>query len=955
MPFVAPKSTTTSTTGRTTFRPPWVKEDSTANAKPSVPWAKKTVATTADKDKDKEKENGEKTTTTLAAKKTTAPVKKVNETVATAKKTVEPVKKAAVEPLKKNAEPAKKVIEPVKRVVEPAKKVVAPVKKAPEPVVVKKPATTTATKSAAAAVKKKEPTPSSSEEEETEEEEEEETEEEESEEEESEEEEEESEEAADDKEVDDLEGLSDLEFSENEFTQPSLRLGVKLKKTPQVKKKENESELSRRFSIEKPKLRPVMVKRDKSMKKVEGDSDDDEDENEEEHERQLRFKLEKPKLRHVKREEKPLPSKSTEDIMKIRPVLKKVNKIDEILKEPKEEPKPEFKTKQLRKAPSIKREPSMKNVPAPPPLPSLVPKAPPPPPPPLGAPGQKRNLTETQKAVLEKLKTRPRRRPDWSEMMKEVESGRKLRHVECNDRSQPILTCKSMTKVDNKFIYETEKDNSHNKLLKQIQGGIKLKPTQTNDRSKPILGGLRKFRKQMTIEEQIQKSQSKINLLAEAATAAVGAAVGASGTSDPAAITNSIVAALSIDDPSGDELDDIDKIRDDLQSTKQMLALELRNREAQDRENKKLLAQIATLEAELEREKSREKNLEYGSRIIVATMDPTPASEEAYLNSLKQEADDARRTAKDLEKKYLDTGELLDQAKSEIDEQKRTIQMLERKLAQALQDEQTSKPCPICAKRQQAKYFYSYDDSDDAESCFDFDNFANGFTNKGGGSLNGSRRPSDVHGGRDSSPELELEMSESDPDEPEEKKLERRDRRIAKEVKVLRSKLTKVKVKREAAKKEKLALKQAMKKNHAILKEENKKFKKLEKEVQKMAASMKEEEEDEDDDEEKEEEEEDEEDAEESEEEEESEESESEESEAETESESEAEDASNADKKSNLEPRLKKHESRLLAMKKCNVLLQANVDNLQDEITQIRAKAANLQAELDAVLADLGF
>lgn len=42
-------------------------------------------------------------------------------------------------------------------------------------------------------------------------------------------------------------------------------------------------------------------------------------------------------------------------------------------------------------------------------------------------------------------------------------------------------------------------------------------------------------------------------------------------------------------------------------------------------------------------------------------------------------------------------------------------------------------------------------------------------------------------------------------------------------------------------------------------------------------------------------------------------------------------------------------------MKKCNVLLQANVDNLQDEITQIRAKAANLQAELDAVLADLGF
>lgn len=140
-----------------------------------------------------------------------------------------------------------------------------------------------------------------------------------------------------------------------------------------------------------------------------------------------------------------------------------------------------------------------------------------------------------------------------------------------------------------------------------------------------------------------------------------------------------------MDGSSGDELDDIDKIRDDLQSTKQMLALELRNREAQERENKKLLAKIATLEAELEREKSREKTLEYGSRIIVATMETTPASEEAYVNSLKKEAEESKKTSKDLESKYLETSEMLDQAKSEIEEQKRQIQALERKLAQALQ------------------------------------------------------------------------------------------------------------------------------------------------------------------------------------------------------------------------------------------------------------------------------
>lgn len=56
-----------------------------------------------------------------------------------------------------------------------------------------------------------------------------------------------------------------------------------------------------------------------------------------------------------------------------------------------------------------------------------------------------------------------------------------------------------------------------------------------------------------------------------------------------------------------DEMDDIDKVRDDLQSTKQLLALELRNKEAQVRENKKLLARIQNLELELEKEKSLTK------------------------------------------------------------------------------------------------------------------------------------------------------------------------------------------------------------------------------------------------------------------------------------------------------------------------------------------------------------
>ncbi|XP_030373473.1 DNA ligase 1 isoform X2 [Scaptodrosophila lebanonensis] len=916
MPFVTPRSATSTGNsagsgaagGRTTFRPPWVKEDATTTTTTAAakPWAKKATASAV------QKENGEKpaatttnSTTTAASKtkagsnssSTTSPSSTTTAKTAAAK-TTEPVKKV-LEPIKKTttaAGAAKKPSEPLKKAPEVAAKKVAP--NSSSAVATKKPTTV-------AASKKKAPTPppeSSSEEEEETDEEEEETEEEVTEEEtETEEESEEEEEESSDDDDDNDSSATKKNVPEH------VKKAAQLRPTTVNKRaEEQESELKQRFTIEKPKLRAVTVKRDKSMKKVIDDDDEaEEGETEEERERRLRFKLEKPQLRHVKREEKPLPSKSTDNLLKLRPALKKVPKIDEILKEPKEEPKPEFKTKTLRKAPSIKREPSIKNVPAPPPLPSLVPKAPPPPPPPLTA-GEKRELTETQKAALEKLKTRPRRRPDWSEMMKEVESGKKLRHVACNDRSQPILTCKSMTKVDDKFIYETEKDNSHNKLLKQIQGGIKLRPTRTNDRSKPILEGLRKFRRQMTIEEQLQKSQSKINMLSEAPSSTnLGPASVAGGA--PRA---SIVSAMSIDEESPDELDDIDKIRDDLQSTKQMLALELRNREAQERENKKLLAKIRTLETELEREKSREKNLEYGSNVIVATMDPTPTSEQAYVNSLKREVEDARKTSKEVEKNYHATSDLLVEAKTEIEEQKRQIQLLERKLAAALQ---------------------------------------------GGGSLDGSRRASDAHFGRDSSPELELELSESDPDEPEEKKTERRERRLGKEVKVLRSKLTKLKVKQEAAKKEKDALKQAMKKNHVILKEENKKFKKLEKEVQKMAASMKLDEDDEDGEEKEEEEEPEGEHESEAETASESEESESEESEEETGSESEAEDSPNSAKKTNLEPRVKKHESRFAAMKKCNVLLQANVDNLQDQISQVRSRATNLQDELDAVIADLGF
>lgn len=115
-----------------------------------------------------------------------------------------------------------------------------------------------------------------------------------------------------------------------------------------------------------------------------------------------------------------------------------------------------------------------------------------------------------------------------------------------------LIDCLSPGKAH--FVFESEKSNMHNQLLKQIQVGVKLKNVKTNDRSKPMLEGLRKFRRQMTIEEQIQKAEE-----------------------------------APVDDITiQDEMDDIDAVRDDLQSTKQMLAIELRNKEALERDNKRL-------------------------------------------------------------------------------------------------------------------------------------------------------------------------------------------------------------------------------------------------------------------------------------------------------------------------------------------------------------------------------
>ncbi|CAG9791476.1 unnamed protein product [Diatraea saccharalis] len=515
--------------------------------------------------------------------------------------------------------------------------------------------------------------------------------------------------------------------------------------------------------------------------------------------------------------------------------------------------------------------------PAPPPMPPpLPPKMPPPP------EFKKAPLDPTKLKKLETLRSRPRRRPDWSDMMKEVEQGKKLKKVVCNDRSSPIITRSAVVKNKDQFIFESEKPNSHNELLKEINKGIKLKKVKTNDRSKPNLEGLRKFRRQMTIEEQVQKSMSQANIAASPSGVSVAEVPGA-------------------EEEEIDEMDDIDKVRDDLQSTKQLLAIELRNKEAQERENKRLMTRIANLEAELARERAIIKQEQHKTVISV-----TDAYDERLVNNLKMEVEKTKENADSLEKQYLDAAEERDTALTELEEVKRRNAELEKKLEQALA----------------------------------------GIMPTNVGSRRSSHAIRQLSITKDDSFEEE-EESDEDEEESEEKK----QKRMEKEIRNMRNKIRHLKEKQDNMKKERMAYKMSLKNQQAALKEEKRKYKELKHEVDKMAQMMKEAGSEDEEDEESEEEEEEEKKSET--EDEESETETEQDTESETESESEPEDAPLPKKKENLSKRVKRHETRVNALKKGNTLLMANVDRLKDDVLKQREESVTLQKELDSLIDDL--
>ncbi|KAF0767031.1 formin-like protein 14 [Aphis craccivora] len=515
-------------------------------------------------------------------------------------------------------------------------------------------------------------------------------------------------------------------------------------------------------------------------------------------------------------------------------------------------------------------------VPPPPPpapvMPSRAPGPPPPPPPPASSNGglppiSKKPPTPEKMKKLESLRSRPRRRPDWSDMMKEVESGRKLKHVECNDRSAPIIPS---TKSKGQFLYESEtkaEETDHHQLLKDIQHGVKLRKVKTNDKSKPYIEGLRKFRRQETIDEKIQKSVSMADVVAAAA--------------EP------------------DELDDIDKVRDDLQSAKQMLALELRSKEALERENKRLLARVANLQEEL-KDKS------------TGTSGPMRSdTDQQLINKLKAEAVEADHIVKDMEQKYHVTAEELDSTRRKLESAWLRNQKLELELKAALSSRVVAQqPVPRQMSMKKLSVMPSVEHlSEEEEEDEDED---------------------DDDSSDDGSSDASQEIDEA--------------RRAARELKLLEVKLKAVRDKQNSALKERRMYKQELAKKQKELKSEKKKYKILQKEVDKMAKLMRDTDDEEEDEE-----------LEEEEEEEESESSESEESDDEPQSEGEAPaSATPEQKKDNLCRRSKYYEGRLTSLKKGNYLLKANVERLQDDVNKQKEMSLVLQEDLNSVLAELG-
>ena len=170
-----------------------------------------------------------------------------------------------------------------------------------------------------------------------------------------------------------------------------------------------------------------------------------------------------------------------------------------------------------------------------------------------------------------------------------------------------------------------------------------------------------------------------------------------------------------------DDYDDIDKVRDDLQSTKQLLEIELKNRRKIDEENAKLQSEIRRLKEELNKQgkpgpavapvsgtrRSSSTNhftteapsilKKSTSRMAVKKPVKRDSSDddsdeedfgeldavEEELNALRGQAELARKSAEEFESRYKETANKLVTTQAEMEDLEMKVVVLQKKLRKA--------------------------------------------------------------------------------------------------------------------------------------------------------------------------------------------------------------------------------------------------------------------------------
>lgn len=368
-----------------------------------------------------------------------------------------------------------------------------------------------------------------------------------------------------------------------------------------------------------------------------------------------------------------------------------------------------------------------------------------------------------------------------------------------------------------------------NQILLEIQRGVRLKKAQCNDRSRPNLNGLGVFRRQLStvdVPDQLQQD----------------------------AIPSPLI------EPEED-YDDIDKVRDDLQSTKQLLEIELKNRIKIDTENARLQNEIRRLKEELSKKPQAQQSsssfvtasapppvpiqsaaplrkssssLNHGlakstSRMLLAARKAKKAAAgsdddeddsdeemdfgeleavEEELNALRGQAELARKTAEEFELRYKETSQKLVTTQAEMEDLEMKVTVLQKKLRRAqagngIEEAETTDfgtqtdPMKMPTPPPQMP-MRSYSKRDIRRQMSRQDSRASNLSSTGGGG----------------------ESGEEDEDGEDEDPLKAQKR----ELKMLLSRLRAAKDKEKATANERVAMKQQLRKFRSDLKDEKKKY-----------------------------------------------------------------------------------------------------------------------------------